>query len=202
MRTWFLACRQLLSWCVLIWSALEGLRKRGEERGRKRRKGKRENDFVSFFIRPLIPSWGPHPHLTLIIFQRPHLQIPSHRFWGNPFNPYYSFHKGPQENILWKNWCWSSNTLATLYEEPTHWKRLWCWERLRAKEEGGDRMRWLDGTIDSMDISLNKLRGIMKDRETWLTEAHGVTKSQTWLKQLNNYTNYKKIRQWLLENKV
>ena len=42
----------------------------------------------------------------------------------------------------------------------------------------------------------------MKDRETWLTEAHGVTKSQTWLKQLNNYTNYKKIRQWLLENKV
>ena len=70
------------------------------------------------------------------------------------------------------------------------------------RSKGQQRMRWLDGTIDSMDISLNKLQGIMKDRETWLTEAHGVTKSQTWLKQLNNYTNYKKIRQWLLENKV
>ena len=66
----------------------------------------------------------------------------------------------------------------------------------------GDRMRWLDGIIDSMDISLNKLRRIVKDRETWLTEAYGVTKSQTWLKQLNNYANFKKIRQWRLENKV
>ena len=37
-------------------------------------------------------------------------------------------------NIHWKDWCWSwsSNTLATWCEEPTHWKRLWCWERLRA----------------------------------------------------------------------
>ena len=36
-------------------------------------------------------------------------------------------------NIHWKGWCWSwsSNTLATWWEEPTHWKRLWCWERLR-----------------------------------------------------------------------
>ena len=35
-------------------------------------------------------------------------------------------------NIHWKDWCWSgnSNTLATWYEEPTHWKRPWCWERL------------------------------------------------------------------------
>ena len=138
-RTWFLACRQLLSCCVLIRPALVGLRKRGEEHGRKRRKGKRVNDFVSFFIRPLIPSWGPHPHLTRIVFQRPHLQIPSQRFREDPCNLYYAFHKGPQENIHWKNWCWSSNTLATLYEELTLWKRPWCWERLKAKGEGGNR---------------------------------------------------------------
>ena len=201
MRTWFLACRHI-SRCVLIWPQLVDLRKRGEEQGKKRGKWKRENDFCFLFYKATNPSWGPHPHLTLIIFQRPHLQIPSHQFWGNSFNPCYSFHKGPQESIHWKNWCWSSNTLATLCEEPTHWKRLWCWERLRAKGEGGDKMRWLDGIIDSMDISLNKLRGIVKDRKTWLIEAHGVTKGQTWLKQLNNYTNYKRIRQWLLENEV
>ena len=36
-------------------------------------------------------------------------------------------------------WCWSSNTLATWCEDPTHWKSPWCWERLRAGGEGGNR---------------------------------------------------------------
>ena len=36
-------------------------------------------------------------------------------------------------NIHWKDWCWSSNTLATWCKELTHWKRPWCWERLKAK---------------------------------------------------------------------
>ena len=38
-----------------------------------------------------------------------------------------------------KDWCWSSNTLATWCQELTHWKRPWCWERLRAGGEGDDR---------------------------------------------------------------
>ena len=40
-----------------------------------------------------------------------------------------------------KDWCWSSrsNTLATWCEEPTHWKRPWCWDRLKAGGKGGDR---------------------------------------------------------------
>ena len=37
-------------------------------------------------------------------------------------------------NSLWKDWYWSSNTLAIWCEELTHWKRPWCWERLRAGE--------------------------------------------------------------------
>ena len=42
--------------------------------------------------------------------------------------------------FLWKEWCWSwnSSTLATSCEELTHWKRLWCWEGLRAVGEGDD----------------------------------------------------------------
>ena len=44
-------------------------------------------------------------------------------------------------NIHWKDWCWnwSSNTLATWCEELTHWKRPWCWERLKVGKEGDDR---------------------------------------------------------------
>ena len=44
-------------------------------------------------------------------------------------------------NIHWKDWCWSwsSNTLATWWEELTHLKRPWCWERLKAGGEGNDR---------------------------------------------------------------
>ena len=44
-------------------------------------------------------------------------------------------------NIQWKDWCWSwsSNTLATWWEELTYWERPWCWERLKAGGEGDDR---------------------------------------------------------------
>ena len=43
--------------------------------------------------------------------------------------------------IHWKDWCWSwiTNTLATWWEETTHWKRSQCWERFSAGREGGDR---------------------------------------------------------------
>ena len=47
---------------------------------------------------------------------------------------------------------WSSNTLATWCEELTHWKRSWCWERLKASGKGDwQRMKWLDSITDSMD---------------------------------------------------
>ena len=44
-------------------------------------------------------------------------------------------------NIHWKDWCcsWSYSTLATWFEEVTHWKRPWCWERLKAGGERDDR---------------------------------------------------------------
>ena len=53
-------------------------------------------------------------------------------------------------NIHWKDWCWSwsSNTLATWCEELTHWKRPWCWERLKAGGEGHNR-GW-DGWMASL----------------------------------------------------
>ena len=66
-------------------------------------------------------------------------------------------------NIHWKDWCWSwnSNTLATWCKELPHWKRPWCWERLKAGG-GGDDRGWDDWIVSPTQWSL-----VWVNSESW-----------------------------------
>ena len=86
--------------------------------------------------------------------------------------------KGNQHWIFIGKTIVEASILTTWSQEPTHWKTL-VLGKIDGRR-GWQRITWLDGIIDSMDISLSKLQEIVKDREAWRAVFMG-SQSQTWL---------------------
>ena len=127
-------------------------------------------------------SWVPKNWCFCTVVLEKALESPLDQEEIKPIHP-----KGNQSWII-IGWCWSwnSNTLVTSYEELTHWKRSWCWERLKTGGEGDDR-RW-----DGWMASPTRWTWVWASSGSWWTENPGMLQStglqrvgHNWATELN-----------------
>ena len=120
--------------------------------------------------------------------------------------------KGDQSWIFhWKDWCWSwnSNTLATSYKESGHWKRPWCWERLRAGGEGNNRgwdgrmaspTQWTWVWVNSRCWQWTGRPSVLQSTELDTTERLNWTDNDNWFRQKCQWMP--KLLSWNFMNKI
>ena len=91
--------------------------------------------------------------------------------------------------VHWKDWCWSwnSNTLATWCKELTHWKRPWCWERLKAGGEGNNRGwdGWMASPTQWTWVWVNSRSWWWTRRPSMLQSMESQRVGHNWVTELN-----------------
>ena len=105
---------------------------------------------------------------------------------GDPTSPFW---RRLALGFLWREWCWSwnSSTLATSFEELTHWKILWCWEGLGAGGEGDDRGWdvWMTSLTRWMWVWLNSGSWWWTGRPVMLWFMGSQRVGYDWVTELN-----------------
>ena len=103
--------------------------------------------------------------------------------------------------FLWKEWCWSSSTLATSCEELTHWKRPWCWEDWGQEEKGtteGEMAgwhHWLDGREFEWTLGVGDGRGGLVCCDSWGRKESNMTEWLNWtdISFTSNFLTWKEV---------
>ena len=132
-------------------------------------------------------SWVPKNWCFWTVVLEKTLESPLECKEIKPVNP-----KGNQSWIYWKDWCWSFNTLAMWWEELTHWKRFWCWERLKTGGEEDDRGwdGWMASPTGWTWVSASS-RSWWWTREPGMLQSMGLQRlGHLWATELNWEVNY------------